>query len=66
VTPVVEVTVPAYGDGLLLRSAVRSVLAQDSAGWLLTVVDDGRVSCPVPATGEALHRTAADLALRSR
>lgn len=32
---------PAYGDGPLLRQAVRSVLDQDDPRWRLTVVDDG-------------------------
>jgi glycosyltransferase involved in cell wall biosynthesis len=33
--------VPAYGDGPLLRAAIRSVLDQDDPRWRLTVVDDG-------------------------
>jgi GT2 family glycosyltransferase len=37
----VQVMIPAYGDGPLLRAAVRSVLGQDDPGWLLTLVDDG-------------------------
>ena len=36
----VDVVLPAYGDGALLREAVRSVLAQDVPDWRLTVVDD--------------------------
>ena len=39
--PVVDVMLPAYGDGPLLREAVASVLAQDGAGWRLEVSDDG-------------------------
>jgi glycosyltransferase involved in cell wall biosynthesis len=38
--PVVDVMIPAYGDGGLLREAVASVLAQDSPDWRLTVIDD--------------------------
>src|SRR6266702_7124695 len=37
----VDVMIPAYGDGPLLRAAVTSVLAQDDPRWALTVVDDG-------------------------
>ncbi len=36
-----DIMVPAYGDGPLLREAIRSVLAQDDPGWRLTVIDDG-------------------------
>lgn len=36
----VDIMVPAYGDGPLLRDAVRSVLAQDDSAWRLTVIDD--------------------------
>ena len=36
-----SVTLPAYGDGPLLREAVASVLAQDSPDWTLQVFDDG-------------------------
>src|SRR5258706_334508 len=55
--PVVEVTIPAYGDGALLREAVASVLAQDSPQWRLTVVADrvkARLAIRVPAGSEAL------------
>ena len=48
--------IPAYGDGALLHEAVRSVLAQDSPTWRLTVIDDGgdpRAAGPHP--GGALH-----------
>ena len=37
----VHVTIPAYGDGPLLRTAVASVLEQDDRRWLLTISDDG-------------------------
>lgn len=37
----VDVMLPAYGDGPLLREAVAGVLAQDSPGWRLQVSDDG-------------------------
>jgi GT2 family glycosyltransferase len=40
-TCVLDVTIPAYGDGPLLREAVTSVLAQSDPGWRLTVLDDG-------------------------
>jgi hypothetical protein len=33
--------IPAFGDSGHLRTAVESVLAQDSDGWRLVVVDDG-------------------------
>lgn len=36
-----DVMVPAYGDGGLLRETVHSVLAQTDPGWRLTIVDDG-------------------------
>ncbi len=35
-----DILVPYWGDPRLLQETVRSVLAQDSADWLLTVVDD--------------------------
>lgn len=37
----IDVMIPAYGDGPLLREAIASVLAQDSDRWRLTVIDDG-------------------------
>jgi glycosyltransferase involved in cell wall biosynthesis len=39
--PTLDVMLPAFGDGPLLREAVASVLAQSGQGWHLTVVDDG-------------------------
>lgn len=39
--PRIEILLPCYGDVALMREAVRSVLAQDTDGWRLTVVDDG-------------------------
>lgn len=36
----IEILLPFYGDPVLLREAVDSVLAQDDPGWRLTVVDD--------------------------
>ena len=36
----VDVMVPAYGDGPLVREAINSVLAQHDQGWRLTVIDD--------------------------
>jgi glycosyltransferase involved in cell wall biosynthesis len=36
----VDITVPAYGDGELLREAVRSVMDQRDDHWRLTVIDD--------------------------
>ena len=36
----VDVMVPAYGDGPLVREAINSVLAQDDKHWRLTVIDD--------------------------
>lgn len=39
--PVVDIMLPAYGDGPLLREAVASVLAQQGTGWRLQVIDDG-------------------------
>jgi glycosyltransferase involved in cell wall biosynthesis len=35
-----DILVPYWGDPRLLQETVRSVLAQDSPEWLLTVVDD--------------------------
>jgi glycosyltransferase involved in cell wall biosynthesis len=35
-----DIMMPAYGDVELMKSAVRSVLAQDTGGWHLTVIDD--------------------------
>jgi len=35
-----DILVPYWGDPRLLRQTVRSVLAQDSPDWVLTVVDD--------------------------
>lgn len=37
----VEIMVPAYGDGLLVRETVKSVVAQGNPDWRLIVVDDG-------------------------
>lgn len=37
----VDILMPYYGDVSLMRTAVRSVLAQDDPDWRLTVVDDG-------------------------
>jgi len=39
--PQLDVMIPAYGDGPLLREAVASVRAQSDPRWTLTVVDDG-------------------------
>ncbi|MFC1409140.1 glycosyltransferase family 2 protein [Streptacidiphilus sp. N1-12] len=39
--PRFDILVPHYGDTVLLQAAVRSVLALDTGGWRLTVVDDG-------------------------
>ncbi|TFV53599.1 glycosyltransferase family 2 protein [Blastococcus sp. TF02A-35] len=36
-----EIMIPFYGDPDMLRQTVRSVLAQTSPDWRLTVVDDG-------------------------
>ncbi|MGY1833227.1 glycosyltransferase family 2 protein [Geodermatophilus sp. SYSU D01180] len=36
-----SITLPAFGDGPLLREAVLSVLAQDCGHWTLQVFDDG-------------------------
>ena len=36
----IDVMLPFYGDAVLLRQAVGSVLAQDDGEWRLTVVDD--------------------------
>ena len=36
-----DIMIPFYGDPDLLRQTVRSVLAQTSTDWRLTVVDDG-------------------------
>lgn len=38
--PQIDILLPFYGDPALLQAAVRSVLNQDTGGWLLTVVDD--------------------------
>jgi glycosyltransferase involved in cell wall biosynthesis len=37
----VDIMLPAYGGGKLIRETVDSVLAQEDADWQLTVVDDG-------------------------
>ncbi|WP_031464796.1 glycosyltransferase family 2 protein [Sciscionella sediminilitoris] len=39
--PEIDILLPFYGDVALMREAVHSVLAQDTGGWRLTVVDDG-------------------------
>ncbi|MFC0675638.1 glycosyltransferase family 2 protein [Brachybacterium hainanense] len=44
-----DLFIPYWGDPALLRSTVRSVLAQDDPGWRLTVVDD---AYPDPAGGD--------------
>jgi glycosyltransferase involved in cell wall biosynthesis len=36
----IEIMLPFYGSGALLREAVDSVLAQDDDDWRLTVIDD--------------------------
>lgn len=38
---VVDIMVPAFGDGELVRETVRSVLDQRDPRWRLTVIDDG-------------------------
>ncbi len=40
-TVAIDVTLPYYGDVELMKSAVRSVLAQTFQNWRLLVVDDG-------------------------
>lgn len=37
----VDVMLPAYGDGSLVREAIDTVLSQGDPQWRLTVVDDG-------------------------
>jgi len=37
----VDVMLPAYGDGSLVREAIASVRNQRDPGWRLTVIDDG-------------------------
>lgn len=37
---VLDIVMPYYGDVALMQAAVRSVLAQDTDGWHLTVLDD--------------------------
>lgn len=39
-TATVDVMIPAYGDGPLIREAIQSVLAQKDPRWRLTVIDD--------------------------
>ena len=39
--PVLDIMLPAFGDGPLLRQTVASARAQTDPRWLLTVVDDG-------------------------
>jgi glycosyltransferase involved in cell wall biosynthesis len=36
-----DIMLPAYGDGALVRETIASVLAQDDQDWHLTVIDDG-------------------------
>lgn len=36
----VDIMVPAYGDGGLLRETVRSVIGQNDDHWRLTIIDD--------------------------
>jgi glycosyltransferase involved in cell wall biosynthesis len=45
--PVVHFVVPHFGDPEYLRLAVTSVLTQADPAWLLTVVEDGRVTSEV-------------------
>jgi glycosyltransferase involved in cell wall biosynthesis len=39
--PFIDIMLPAYGDGALVRETIDSVLAQDDPRWRLTVIDDG-------------------------
>ncbi|MCT2586687.1 glycosyltransferase [Actinophytocola gossypii] len=39
--PDIDIMVPAFGDGELVRETVRSVLDQRDPHWRLTVIDDG-------------------------
>jgi len=52
----VDVLLPFYGDPMLLREAVGSVLAQQDDAWRLVVVDDGH---PDPSTEPWLRDLAA-------
>jgi glycosyltransferase involved in cell wall biosynthesis len=36
-----DIMLPAYGDGALVRETIASVLAQEDQDWHLTVIDDG-------------------------
>ncbi|WP_308796718.1 glycosyltransferase family 2 protein [Agromyces silvae] len=47
--PFLDVVMPFWGDPLQFRLAVESVLAQDSGGWRLTILDD---AYPDRAPGE--------------
>jgi GT2 family glycosyltransferase len=50
----VDVMVPAFGDGALVRETVTSVLAQDDPNWRLTVIDDGVAAGRDPGLGDWL------------
>ncbi|GLZ52726.1 glycosyltransferase [Actinomycetospora sp. NBRC 106378] len=50
----VDVMVPAYGDGALLRETVRSVIAQSDGHWRLTVIDDRADPCGTAELGNWL------------
>jgi len=53
--PTVHVTIPAYGDGPMLREAVESVLRQEDAHWLLSISDDGPENADLRAWVDSLH-----------
>jgi glycosyltransferase involved in cell wall biosynthesis len=38
--PLIDIMLPAYGDGSLVRETIASVVAQDDPRWRLTVIDD--------------------------
>ncbi|QQQ79838.1 glycosyltransferase family 2 protein [Saccharothrix sp. 6-C] len=51
----IDIMLPHYGDISYLKTAVRSVIAQDDDNWRLTVIDDSVTDNDLPAWFDALR-----------
>ena len=50
----VDILLPFYGDVVMMKEAVRSVLRQENSHWLLIVVVDGYPYDSIPGWFDAL------------
>jgi glycosyltransferase involved in cell wall biosynthesis len=51
----IDIMLPHYGDTSYLKTAVRSVIAQDDDHWHLTVIDDSVTDNGLPEWFDSLH-----------